>query len=101
MDVGWWGVLIAVVGRRHSNRHAFSLRLAGRMPDREERPHQFGPRRDAGHGRDDGLCRLAAQRISMDGSLVRRAGRYGSRRDAWLAVQPCPASTTSPWASPS
>ena len=63
-------------GRRPARQHAVSVRQPGRVPHREERPGQPGPRGHAGDGRDVRLRRLLPQRLAL-------AGRAGGRR--WWA----------------
>ncbi len=70
------GVALARAGRRGPGQHAVPVRQPGRVPDREERAREPGPRGDAGDGGDVGLRRLVPDRLAL-------AGRAGGGR--WSA----------------
>ena len=85
--------------RRDPHQHAVPVRQPGRVPDREERPREPGPRGHAGHGRDGRLRHLVPDRLAV----ARRAGGRRARRACWARCTPgcaaARASTTSPSAS--
>ena len=82
--------------RRDPHQHAVPVRQPGRVPDREERPREPRPRRDAGHGRDGRLRRLLPDGFA----LARRAGGRAAAASCWGRCTPGSApgraSTTSP-----
>ena len=60
MEVGWWGVLIAVLGGAIRIGTPFLFVSLGECLTEKSGRINLGPGRHAGHGCDDRLCRLAA-----------------------------------------